>query len=106
MADKPRGRGRGRGKTSTPPKPPSEETVAMLAGNCVISHYYFCQYTHMDSTLIIGNLNTRSMQSMFGASERLLYLLEIVVREYNSTLRMTCGYLYNRSVCGLSMLYP
>ncbi len=47
---------------------------------------------------------------MFGASERLLYLLEIVVSEYNSTLRMTCGYLYNSiyssiySVCGLSML--
>ncbi len=53
MADKPRGRGRGRGRASTPPKPPNEETVAMLAGNCVISHF-----VSMDiRTLIIGNLN-------------------------------------------------
>ncbi len=43
---------------------------------------------------------------MFGVSERLLYLLEIVVSEYNSTLRMTCGYLYNSTRYDLGIALP
>ncbi len=65
---------------------------------------------------------TRSMQSMFGASERLLYLLEIVVppiwvlgwrkrrgaSKMNTSTGFACGLcnIFSWSVCGFYQCYP